>query len=227
VVVSGLDFLKDEVKAISGPVKASLEGLLHEMTVATKSAVNILNDVLDYEQIDAGKLSKYLIPPSAITPQMPAGILKLDLGWFPLARFFEDKFKWAEMMASIKQIRLTIEDNTVATVPGMRRLLQDVSRESSSSIGLVVRDIEGDIAGIMLASPCASFITILYQFCLLEGDEAISNSARENRFAQLRGLPPFARSFLHVDDAKIDQFLRNVVTNAVRIGFDIIKIALW
>ena len=54
MVVSGLDFFKDEVKAISGPVRAKLEGLLQEMTVATKSAVNILTDVLDYEQLDAG-----------------------------------------------------------------------------------------------------------------------------------------------------------------------------
>ena len=75
-------------------------------------------------------------------------MLKLDLGWFPLARFFEDKFKWAEMMASTKQIRLTIEDNTVATAAGMRRLLEDVSRDSSS-MDLVVRDIEGDAAVII------------------------------------------------------------------------------
>ena len=55
VVVSGLDFLKDEVKNISGSVRVKLEDLLHEMTVASKSAVNILTDVLDYEQIDSGK----------------------------------------------------------------------------------------------------------------------------------------------------------------------------
>ena len=55
VVVSGLDFLRDEVKNLSGSVRDKLGGLLQEMTVASKSAVNILNDVLDYEQIDAGK----------------------------------------------------------------------------------------------------------------------------------------------------------------------------
>ena len=77
-------------------------------------------------------------------------MLKLDLGWFPLARYFENKFKWAEMMASTKQITLTIEDNTVAIAAGIRRLLEDVSRESSSSssMELVVRDIEGDATHI-------------------------------------------------------------------------------
>eukprot|EP01036_Dinobryon_divergens_P040298 gene40298-53267_t len=34
VVVSGLDFLKDEVKALSSPVREKLEDILHEMTVA-------------------------------------------------------------------------------------------------------------------------------------------------------------------------------------------------
>ena len=55
VVVSGLDFLKDEVKALSSPVREKLEDLLHEMTVASTSAVDTLTDVLDYELIDAGK----------------------------------------------------------------------------------------------------------------------------------------------------------------------------
>lgn len=214
MVVSGLECLKDEVKAISGPVKANLEGLLHEMTVATKSAVNILNDVLDYEQIDAGKLSKYLILPSAITPPLLSGILKLDLGWFPLARFFEDKFIWAEMMASTKQIRLTIEDNTVATVAGMRRLLEDVSRESSSSMDLVVRDIEGDMA----ITICAIILFLLLLLLLLDGVETSTHSMQENHHREpLRELPPFAKSFLNIDISKIDQFLRNVITNAVRI----------
>ena len=76
-------------------------------------------------------------------------MLKLDLGWFPLARYFENKFKWAEMMASTKQITLTIEDNTVATAAGIRRLLEDFSRDSSTpSMELVLRDIEGDAAVI-------------------------------------------------------------------------------
>ena len=40
---------------------------------------------------------------------------------------------------------------------------------------------------------------------------------REDRIREpSRELPPFARSFLHIDASKIDQFLRNVVTNAVR-----------
>lgn len=57
VVVSGLEFLKDEVQALSGSVRARLDGLIHEMTVASKSAVHILTDVLDYELIDSGTLS--------------------------------------------------------------------------------------------------------------------------------------------------------------------------
>ena len=57
VVVSGLEFLKDEVKTLSGSEKDKLEVIVHEMTVASSSAVNMLTDVLDYELIDAGKLS--------------------------------------------------------------------------------------------------------------------------------------------------------------------------
>ena len=60
VVVSGLDFLKDEVKALSSSVRDKLEDLLNEMTVASASAVGTLTDVLDYELMDAGKHSNEL-----------------------------------------------------------------------------------------------------------------------------------------------------------------------
>ena len=57
MVVSGLEFLKEEVKTLRGSEKDKLEDIMHEMTVASSSAVNMLTDVLDYELIDAGKLS--------------------------------------------------------------------------------------------------------------------------------------------------------------------------
>lgn len=66
--------------------------------------------------------------------------MKLDLSWFPLAQFLEDKFKWADMIANTKQIRLSIQDNTVSTAAGIQKLLELSSRDTSD---LVVWDIEG------------------------------------------------------------------------------------
>jgi hypothetical protein len=71
-------------------------------------------------------------------------MMKLDLSWFPLAQFLEDKFKWADMIANTKQIRLSIQDNTVSTAAGIQKLLELSSRDTSTlSTDLVVRDIEG------------------------------------------------------------------------------------
>ena len=53
-------------------------------------------------------------------------------------------------------------------------------------------------------------------YCLSEGVLSSVSRVREAHGEQARDLPPFARSFLHVDDSKIEQFLLNVVTNAVR-----------
>ena len=70
--------------------------------------------------------------------------MKLDLSWFPLAQFLEDKFKWADMIANTKQIRLSIQDNTVSIAAGIQKLLELSSRDTSTlSTDLVVRDIEG------------------------------------------------------------------------------------
>eukprot|EP01036_Dinobryon_divergens_P035035 gene35035-45356_t len=122
-LTSQLQF-EDEVKALSSPVREKLEDILHEMTVASSSAVDTLTDVLDYELIDAGTLT-------------------LDLRWSPLVRFLEGKLKWAEIVASAKQVTLAIEDNTVATAAGIRNLSGRTSRDSALMGELFVRDIEG------------------------------------------------------------------------------------
>ena len=78
------------------------------------------------------------------TQYIPIGTMKLDLSWFPLAQFLEDKFKWADMIANTKQIRLSIQDNTVSTAAGIQKLLELSFRDTSTlSTDLVVRDIEG------------------------------------------------------------------------------------
>ena len=152
MVVSGLDFLKDEVKVLDSSVRDKLEDLLNEMTVASASAVDTLTDVLDYELIDAGKHSERVsLPcPTILSSQLllsaNSGTLKLDLSWSPLAQFFEDKFKWAEIVASTKQVTLAIVDNTVSTAAGIRTLRGRTSRDSSAVMELAVRDIEGEVA---------------------------------------------------------------------------------
>lgn len=51
--------------------------------------------------------------------------------------------------------------------------------------------------------------------CLVSFDPAARGTTGGFHSESSRVLPPFARSFLHVDDSKIEQFLRDVVTNAV------------
>ena len=73
-----------------------------------------------------------------------SGMLKLNRSWFPLARFLEDKFKWAEIVASTKEIRLVIEDNTVATAAGIRSLCDKVRVPKDSAVD--GSDVEGELA---------------------------------------------------------------------------------
>eukprot|EP01035_Chromulina_nebulosa_P011243 gene11243-15046_t len=116
-------------------------------------------------------------------------MLKLNRSWFPLARFLEDKFKWAEIVASTKEIRLVIEDNTVSTAAGIRSLCDKVRAPRDSAVDGT--DVEEGVV-----SP----------------DHTVRGGLH---YDSSRVLPPFARSFLHVDDSKIEQFLRDVVTNAI------------
>jgi hypothetical protein len=60
-------------------------------------------------------------------------------------------------------------------------------------------------------------VKIILITCLPEGSDRIRHSARGGDNDLSSDLPPFARLFLHVDESKFEQFLRNVIANAVRI----------
>ena len=152
-------------------------------------------------------------------------MMKLELSWFPLARFLEDKFKWAEMIASTRQIRLSIQDNTVSTTTGMQKLLELTSRDASSS-DLVVRDIEG---GFTIVTSClyTELLIITIGHLFSDGLDISLHPVQENRREPLLELPPFAKSVLHVDMFKIEQLLRNVVTKAVRVPLTANVTVIW
>jgi len=151
--------------------------------------------------------------------------MKLDLSWFPLARFLENKFKWAEMIASTRQIRLTIQDNTVSTTAGIQKLLELTSRDASSS-DLVVRDIEG---GAAIVSSClyTDLFIIAIGNLFSDGMDISLHPVQESRREPLLELPPFAKSFLHVDMFKIEQLLCNVITKAVRVPLTANVTVIW
>jgi hypothetical protein len=56
----------------------------------------------------------------------------------------EDKFNWAEIVASTKEIRLVIEDNTVSTAAGIRSLCDKVKVSRDSAVDGT--DVEGERA---------------------------------------------------------------------------------
>jgi len=57
VVHAGLDLLKEEAMRIEGDVGKAFTELMEDIIEASEIAINILNDLLNYENIDAGNLS--------------------------------------------------------------------------------------------------------------------------------------------------------------------------
>ena len=139
-----------------------------------------------------------------------------------MARFFEDKFKWAEIVASTKQVTLAIEDNTVSTVAGICNLRGRTSRDTSSMMELAAaRDIEGEVTVVLPTSVLYLFSNQPPPHNLTSSSEGAATSSllfmRGTQGEYVGQLSLWARSFLHVDASKIVQFLRNVVTNAVKV----------
>eukprot|EP00597_Dinobryon_sp_UTEXLB2267_P019082 CAMPEP_0201105420 /NCGR_PEP_ID=MMETSP0812-20130820/45790_1 /ASSEMBLY_ACC=CAM_ASM_000668 /TAXON_ID=98059 /ORGANISM="Dinobryon sp., Strain UTEXLB2267" /LENGTH=1046 /DNA_ID=CAMNT_0047365263 /DNA_START=202 /DNA_END=3342 /DNA_ORIENTATION=+ len=102
VVHAGLDLLMSEIKEVDTnedfvPISRSTMELIQHIFSSSESAIDILNDLLHYEQIDAG-------------------IFNLELSWRGLEGSFYNKLIWAQILAQRSQITLSIVDSTIATV---------------------------------------------------------------------------------------------------------------
>jgi len=91
VVLAGLELLRADLKDATERVNMSVFELIDDMQYAGETAINILNDLLHYEHMDAGTL-------------------KLEQSWKPLDHLFAGKLKWATILAEKKHVNLTITD---------------------------------------------------------------------------------------------------------------------
>ena len=92
---------------------------IKQMFFSSESAINILNDLLQYEHIESGRqhelvmilqLGEYLIIlPSTI------GTFRLSCEALSLVNVLENKFGWANVMASQKGVAFRVNDTSLAT----------------------------------------------------------------------------------------------------------------
>mmetsp|Transcript_30754 Transcript_30754/g.42079 ORF Transcript_30754/g.42079 Transcript_30754/m.42079 type:complete len:787 (-) Transcript_30754:184-2544(-) len=161
VVHSGLDLLKDEILRLECEVNKAVLDLVEDIIEASGIANCILDDLLNYENIDAGSF-------------------KLEMKWKPLTRYFGQKLKWVELLAEKRHVVYELIDETGSTTASD---LHNSPVESNHSSG------------------CPSI-----PFLGTTVDE--SNAAI--------GISPFLNSYLHIDAIKIDQVVRNLVSNALK-----------
>eukprot|EP01037_Dinobryon_pediforme_P035710 gene35710-42238_t len=114
--------------------------MIEQIFSASEMAINILDDLLNYEHMDSGTFN-------------------LDLSWSSVARFLENSFGWAMMLAAKKGF--------IA---------------SPNSPALTTGDLESGNSTLTYPPPRQVFETV----------------------------------YLHMDIYKIEQVIRNLVTNAVK-----------
>jgi len=84
VVLAGLELLRSNS---CSELTFTFMDLIVDMQSAAETAISILNDLLQYENMDAGTL-------------------KLDLSWKPLKRLLQGKLNWASILAAKKNVNL-------------------------------------------------------------------------------------------------------------------------
>mmetsp|Transcript_18253 Transcript_18253/g.25052 ORF Transcript_18253/g.25052 Transcript_18253/m.25052 type:complete len:392 (-) Transcript_18253:1577-2752(-) len=104
IIYAGLDMLKLEMLSSStvddhDVKKLRFAELLEEVYAATESAIEILNDLLQFEHIDSGTF-------------------RIEQKWKPLHLLLSGKFNWAAILAEKNQLSFCVEDSTSAMVVG-------------------------------------------------------------------------------------------------------------
>mmetsp|Transcript_16561 Transcript_16561/g.24068 ORF Transcript_16561/g.24068 Transcript_16561/m.24068 type:complete len:426 (-) Transcript_16561:1005-2282(-) len=104
VVHAGLEILRSELNNLTQSatlqVNNSLSELMDDIYSASETAIEILNDLLHYEHMDAGTFN-------------------LELSWRPLAQLFQSKLHWAAILAEKNMVNLKIFDSTLASEFGV------------------------------------------------------------------------------------------------------------
>ena len=116
VAIAGLEILKADLEAAG--VSRAIRNLLEDVSFASNTAIEILNDMLQYEHIDSGSF-------------------KLELAVVALDNLFLGRLEAYKFMASNKSIILSIEDH--ADVSGLPRDIEigDISSTPHDEIGAV------------------------------------------------------------------------------------------
>jgi hypothetical protein len=72
---------------------------------SSESAIVILNDLLQYENLDAGNSQTgwKILPFYLVYSPFPVGTFSLDQTWQPLLRVLVGKLKWAAILAGMEK----------------------------------------------------------------------------------------------------------------------------
>lgn len=141
IVHAGLDLVRSELEAfdesataiVISPETAKMVG---QIFIASESAIDILNDLLNYEHIDSGTDSSSSSQQCEAMLTVVLGLLgtfKLELAWQPLTNCSERNLTWAKILAEEKGIQIEV-DNGMITMGS--RGLPDSSSESKDLLSL-------------------------------------------------------------------------------------------
>ena len=110
----------------------------------------------------------------------------LELSWRSVTQFLGNKFGWAKMLAAKKSVDLTVESNV----------------DVASSSELVMRD--------------NSAVTRTLAPAVATADSEGDVEAGCTLTSSLSNIQAYQNVYLHIDTYKIEQVIRNLITNAVR-----------
>lgn len=140
MVLTGLDMLKScMVSKFTGAVGTEeMFDLLGDITSSCNSAVQLLNDLLNYEHIETGVCASSSSHRPSVMRSFQ-GAFALDRSYVPLASLLVNKLSWAFLVARSKKILFSIDDRTNATEFGSAAKSSGLLSEPAHEEGTLLR----------------------------------------------------------------------------------------
>eukprot|EP01036_Dinobryon_divergens_P061853 gene61853-biopygen30372 len=160
-------------------IDSSTADFIRQMFFSSESAINILNDLLQYEHIEAGTFS-------------------LSCNALNMVRFLENKFGWAHVVASQKGVVFSVKDSSLATEFGPSDLVPPIADEENGldGVGNAVLEAQRNLVVYIdiyrIEQVIRNLITNAMKFTPREGEVSVgiscqvfgSNSAIGDKFGK-------------------------------------------
>ena len=163
VVHVGIELLRDQLLK-NRFIESCVVELINDVYTSSEAAINILSDLLNFENIDAG-LSSFVLSPIPLVQVESTGTLKLEMSWVSILHPFDNRLKWADALCRTRNIQFHVNDSITCSAAGT--MVNRFRAINTSPRNYELNDIEGKFFLLDKIFSCCLFKLRTFRWVLI------------------------------------------------------------